>query len=190
MLPYPAPVDSTWHLRREKTALPQPPPPSCRSTKGAMDRFENTVAPPNGAVADSSLLSRRRKSRASRSYAARKNSLAVDPASPEVISSLISSLSTISVPLQSHFDNVPCVESAISLPLPVSSKLSSPPRTAGHTRLMSLVLERSMGYREPHKNRRVLTCTRTMQPLHLSFAWLGNRRPLRQKQHLTRLRRP
>ena len=77
-----------------------------------MDRFENTLVPPNGAVANSSLLSRRRKSRASRSYAARKNSAAVDPASPEVISSLISSLSTISVPLQSHFDNVPCVESA------------------------------------------------------------------------------
>lgn len=45
--------------------------------------------------------------------------MAVDQASPEVISSLISSLSTISVPVQSHFDNVPCIESA-NLPSPPS----------------------------------------------------------------------
>lgn len=76
-----------------------------------MDRMENALAPSanGGAVAHSSLLSRRRKSR---SHAARKkNPSTVDPASPEVISSLISSLSTISVPVQTHFDNVPRIES-------------------------------------------------------------------------------
>lgn len=101
-----------------------------------MDRFENTLAPPGGgAVANSSLLSRRRKSRASRSYATRKNSLAVDQASPEVISSLISSLSTISVPVQSHFDNIPCIESA-NLPSPPSffpSEIPSAPSRRPHT---------------------------------------------------------
>lgn len=100
-----------------------------------MDHFENTLAPPGGAVANSSLLSRRRKSRASRSYATRKNSMAADQASPEVISSLISSLSTISVPVQSHFDNVPCIESA-NLPSPPSffpSEFPSTPNRRPHT---------------------------------------------------------
>lgn len=52
--------------------------------------------------ASSSLLARRRKSR---SHSTSRES--DDQTSPEVITSLISSLSTISVPLQSHFDNVP-----------------------------------------------------------------------------------
>ncbi|KAA8652226.1 hypothetical protein EYZ11_002292 [Aspergillus tanneri] len=49
------------------------------------------------------------------------NSSTVDPASPEVISSLISSLSTISVPLQSHFDNVPCIDSDTGPSSPIFS---------------------------------------------------------------------
>ncbi|EAW07922.1 alpha/beta fold hydrolase [Aspergillus clavatus NRRL 1] len=55
--------------------------------------------------ASSSLLSRRRKSRSHSSAAS--SAPQVDQTSPEVITSLISSLSTISVPLQTHFDNVP-----------------------------------------------------------------------------------
>ncbi|KKK16731.1 hypothetical protein ARAM_004174 [Aspergillus rambellii] len=56
------------------------------------------------------MLARRRKHDRSRPYSANP-STAVDPASPEVITSLISSLSTISVGLQSHFDNIPRIDS-------------------------------------------------------------------------------
>lgn len=87
-----------------------------------MDQTERTSAPSSahstGTIAHSSLLSRRRKSLPTRSYAAGKRSATVDSASPEVISSLISSLSTITVPLQSHFDNVPRIESDIIPPSP------------------------------------------------------------------------
>ncbi|KAF5863860.1 hypothetical protein ETB97_009146 [Aspergillus alliaceus] len=88
-----------------------------------MERPEDSAASILGAPfqASSSLLSRRRKSR-SRSI----NRPPVDPASPEVITSLISSLSTISVPLQTHFDNVPCLGSDIDL------VLTSEQRTRGH----------------------------------------------------------
>lgn len=77
-----------------------------------MDRFQHTPAlsAANGVPAQSALLARRRKSLPSRAHAARKSPSTVDPASPEVISSLISSLSTISVPVQSHFDNVPRID--------------------------------------------------------------------------------
>lgn len=77
-----------------------------------MDSFQHTPAPStaNGVPAQSALLARRRKSLPSRAHAARKSPSTVDPASPEVISSLISSLSTISVPVQSHFDNVPPID--------------------------------------------------------------------------------
>ncbi|CAI7580135.1 unnamed protein product [Penicillium viridicatum] len=55
----------------------------------------------NPIQAESALLSRRRRRK---SLPSRNGT---DPTSPEVISSLISSLSTISVPLNSHFDTVP-----------------------------------------------------------------------------------
>ncbi|CAG7920367.1 unnamed protein product [Penicillium olsonii] len=53
--------------------------------------------------AESALLSRRRRRKSMPS----RNG---DPTSPEVISSLISSLSAISVPLNSHFDTVPKID--------------------------------------------------------------------------------
>ncbi|KAF9887455.1 hypothetical protein FE257_010172 [Aspergillus nanangensis] len=84
-----------------------------------MDRMEDVTVskldPPF--LSTSSLLSRRRKSTLSRSHSTNPSS--VDPASPEVISSLISSLSTISVPLQSHFDNVPRIDSETDPSSPV-----------------------------------------------------------------------
>lgn len=55
----------------------------------------------NPVQAESALLNRRRRRK---SLPSRNGT---DPTSPEVISSLISSLSTISVPLNSHFDTVP-----------------------------------------------------------------------------------
>ncbi|GFF49705.1 hypothetical protein IFM46972_08867 [Aspergillus udagawae] len=69
---------------------------------GAMEDFPAPTAHAPLQPASSSLLTRRRKSR---SHSTSRSS--VDQTSPEVITSLISSLSTISVPLQSHFDNVP-----------------------------------------------------------------------------------
>lgn len=65
----------------------------------------NADAPAHPRQAESALLSRRRRRR---SLGANSST---DPTSPEVISSLISSLSTISVPLNSHFDNVPRIDS-------------------------------------------------------------------------------
>ncbi|KAJ5131743.1 hypothetical protein N7448_005901 [Penicillium atrosanguineum] len=59
--------------------------------------------------AESALLSRRRRRKSL--GALRGKGANPDPTSPEVISSLISSLSTISVPLSSHFDNVPRIDS-------------------------------------------------------------------------------
>ncbi|KAL2872202.1 uncharacterized protein BJX67DRAFT_102479 [Aspergillus lucknowensis] len=72
-------------------------------------------------IQTSSLLARRRKTDRSRSHSANPNSSAsVDPASPEVITSLISSLSAISIPLQSHFDlNVPRIDSETDPSSPV-----------------------------------------------------------------------
>ncbi|OQE17197.1 hypothetical protein PENSTE_c021G00119 [Penicillium steckii] len=58
--------------------------------------------------AESALLNRRRRRK---SLPGRAKGANADPTSPEVISSLISSLSTISVPLNSHFDNVPRIDS-------------------------------------------------------------------------------
>lgn len=57
-------------------------------------------------ASQSSLLARRHKSRPSRRTRSESAS-SVDPAHPEVISSLITSLSTISVPVQNHFDGLP-----------------------------------------------------------------------------------
>ncbi|KAJ5802376.1 uncharacterized protein N7503_004826 [Penicillium pulvis] len=59
--------------------------------------------------AESALLSRRRRRKSLPSRG--QGGTSADPTSPEVISSLISSLSTISVPLNSHFDNVPRIDS-------------------------------------------------------------------------------
>ncbi|KAJ6173014.1 hypothetical protein N7485_005826 [Penicillium canescens] len=63
---------------------------------------ENAPAP---VQAESALLSRRRRRK---SLPSRNGN--ADPTSPEIISSLISSLSTISVPLNSHFDTVPKID--------------------------------------------------------------------------------
>lgn len=60
--------------------------------------------------AESALLNRRRRRKSLPGLGQGSNS-STDPTSPEVISSLISSLSTISVPLNSHFDNVPRIDS-------------------------------------------------------------------------------
>lgn len=69
----------------------------------AMRLNENMSAP---VQAESALLSRRRRRK---SLPSRNGN--TDPTSPEVISSLISSLSAISVPLNSHFDTVPKIDS-------------------------------------------------------------------------------
>lgn len=61
--------------------------------------------------AESALLSRRRRRKSLGALRAQGANSSTDPTSPEVISSLISSLSTISVPLNSHFDNVPRIDS-------------------------------------------------------------------------------
>ncbi|KAJ5684781.1 uncharacterized protein N7477_001126 [Penicillium maclennaniae] len=68
--------------------------------------LDDTPAPQQ---AESTLLSRRRRRKSL--GALREKGANPDPTSPEVISSLISSLSTISVPLNSHFDNVPRIDS-------------------------------------------------------------------------------
>ncbi|OOQ86228.1 putative alpha/beta fold family hydrolase [Penicillium brasilianum] len=60
--------------------------------------------------AESALLNRRRRRKSLPMRSQGPNS-STDPTSPEVISSLISSLSAISVPLNSHFDNVPRIDS-------------------------------------------------------------------------------
>ncbi|RAL00254.1 alpha/beta-hydrolase [Aspergillus ibericus CBS 121593] len=76
-----------------------------------MDRVEDPLASKVDApFQPSPLVPRHHKSTPSRSHST-DPSTTVDPASPEVISSLISSLSTISVPLQTHFDNVPRIGS-------------------------------------------------------------------------------
>ncbi|KAL4905706.1 hypothetical protein BDW74DRAFT_12130 [Aspergillus multicolor] len=67
----------------------------------------------------SSLLARRRRNDRSRAHPGNPSS-AGDPTSPEVITSLISSLSAISVPVQSHFDlNVPRIDSETDPSTPV-----------------------------------------------------------------------
>ncbi|PYH64867.1 hydrolase, alpha/beta fold family protein [Aspergillus vadensis CBS 113365] len=64
-------------------------------------------------------LPRHHRSIPSRTQLSDPSATAVDPASPEVISSLISSLSTISVPLQSHFDNIPRIDTETNPSAPV-----------------------------------------------------------------------
>ncbi|GLI73526.1 hypothetical protein PoHVEF18_001744 [Penicillium ochrochloron] len=66
-------------------------------------------APPR--QADSALLNRRRRRKSLPGGRGQAPNSSTDPTSPEVISSLISSLSAISVPLNSHFDNVPRIDS-------------------------------------------------------------------------------
>ncbi|KAL4877210.1 hypothetical protein BJY04DRAFT_230868 [Aspergillus karnatakaensis] len=85
-----------------------------------MDRAEQEpCAITAEAPIQSSLLSRRRKTDRSRSHSANP-STAADPTSPEVITSLISSLSAISIPLQSHFDlSVPRIDSETNPSSPV-----------------------------------------------------------------------
>ena len=70
---------------------------------------EGAPAPPR--QAESALLSRRRRRKSLGALRGKGANSSADPTSPEVISSLISSLSTISVPLNSHFDNVPRIDS-------------------------------------------------------------------------------
>lgn len=72
-----------------------------------MQLNDGVPAPPK--PAESALLNRRRRRKSLPSRAQGANS--TDPTSPEVISSLISSLSTISVPLNSHFETVPRIDS-------------------------------------------------------------------------------
>ncbi|KAJ5345851.1 hypothetical protein N7452_003855 [Penicillium brevicompactum] len=69
--------------------------------------------------AESALLSRRRRRKSMPS----RNG---DPTSPEVISSLISSLSAISVPLNSHFDTVPKIDTDSDPGLPESPEPPAP----------------------------------------------------------------
>ncbi|KAF4770330.1 hypothetical protein HAV15_012742 [Penicillium sp. str.  len=83
----------------------------------------------NPIQAESALLSRRRRRK---SLPSRNGT---DPTSPEVISSLISSLSTISVPLNSHFDTVPKfdTESDPALPeVPHTAPINSLPPSEQH----------------------------------------------------------
>ncbi|KAJ9485123.1 hypothetical protein VN97_g8233 [Penicillium thymicola] len=83
----------------------------------------------NPIQAESALLSRRRRRK---SLPSRNGT---DPTSPEVISSLISSLSTISVPLNSHFDTVPKfdTESDPALPeVPRTAPVHSLPSSEQH----------------------------------------------------------
>ncbi|KAL4785095.1 hypothetical protein BJX76DRAFT_356418 [Aspergillus varians] len=85
-----------------------------------MDRAEqeHSATYPEAPI-QSSLLARRRKNDRSRSHA-KTSSTSVDPTSPEVITSLISSLSAISVPVQSHFDlSVPRIDSETNPSSPV-----------------------------------------------------------------------
>ncbi|KAL3489761.1 hypothetical protein BJX62DRAFT_226319 [Aspergillus germanicus] len=89
-----------------------------------MDHAEQqpTVTSAETPIQSSSLLARRRKNDRSRSHSGNTDpsSSSVDPASPEVITSLISSLSAISIPLQSHFDlNVPRIDSETNPSSPV-----------------------------------------------------------------------
>ncbi|KAL2841069.1 hypothetical protein BJX68DRAFT_181017 [Aspergillus pseudodeflectus] len=90
-----------------------------------MDHAEQqpTVTSAETPIQSSSLLARRRKNDRSRSHSSgspNPSSSSVDPASPEVITSLISSLSAISIPLQSHFDlNVPRIDSETNPSSPV-----------------------------------------------------------------------
>ncbi|KAJ5185977.1 hypothetical protein N7491_006152 [Penicillium cf. griseofulvum] len=78
-----------------------------------------------GPVAESALLNRRRRRK---SLPSRNGT---DPTSPEVISSLISSLSTISVPLNSHFDTVPKIDNEYALPVPRTAPAYSLPSEHG-----------------------------------------------------------
>ncbi|KAL2802806.1 hypothetical protein BJX63DRAFT_437536 [Aspergillus granulosus] len=88
-----------------------------------MDRAEQepTATTAETPIQSSPLLARRRKNDRSRSHSGNPNpSTSVDPASPEVITSLISSLSAISIPLQSHFDlNVPRIDSETNPSSPI-----------------------------------------------------------------------
>ncbi|KGO65114.1 hypothetical protein PITC_013730 [Penicillium italicum] len=81
----------------------------------------------NYVQAESALLNRRRR----KSLPSRNGT---DPTSPEVISSLISSLSTISVPLNSHFDTLPKfdTESDPALPVPRTAPFHPLPPSEQH----------------------------------------------------------
>ncbi|KAL4930055.1 uncharacterized protein BDV17DRAFT_47811 [Aspergillus undulatus] len=84
-----------------------------------MDRAEQQHSATTEATVQSSLLARRRKNDRSRPQTS-SHSASADPTSPEVITSLISSLSAISVPVQSHFDlNVPRIDSETDPSSPV-----------------------------------------------------------------------
>lgn len=76
---------------------------------------DQTTASPASSFLSPSAISRRRQSLPSRGKSAPGHGAAnrdnVQPASPEVISSLISSLSTISTPAQTHFDSLPNIGS-------------------------------------------------------------------------------
>ncbi|KAL1967531.1 hypothetical protein VTN77DRAFT_3046 [Rasamsonia byssochlamydoides] len=79
---------------------------------------------------DANISRRRRKSLPSRSTSVPRsaNHPPLPPASPEVISSLISSLSSISTPAQTHFDSIPHIGSHATPPSPNSpqSEFNSP----------------------------------------------------------------
>ncbi|KAL4789885.1 hypothetical protein BDV19DRAFT_13995 [Aspergillus venezuelensis] len=84
-----------------------------------MDRAEQQHSATMDAPIQSALLARRRKNDRSRSQTS-NHSTTADPTSPEVITSLISSLSAISVPVQSHFDlSVPRIDSETDPASPV-----------------------------------------------------------------------
>ena len=90
-------------------------------------------------LVDSALLNRRRNKSVSQRDPAPSGTS--DPTSPEVISSLISSLSAISVPLNSHFDNIPRLDPSSPSDLPVPETLQSalslkrPPLTKNGSRV-------------------------------------------------------
>lgn len=71
----------------------------------------NEGAPAHPRQAESALLARRRRRKSLGALRAHGANTSADPTSPEVISSLISSLSTISVPLNSHFETIPRIDS-------------------------------------------------------------------------------
>lgn len=87
-----------------------------------MDQPERSSCSDNRRAQDANTSRRRRKSLPSRSTSVPRQRSAnpppLPPASPEVISSLISSLSSISTPAQTHFDNIPHIGSHTAPPSP------------------------------------------------------------------------
>lgn len=90
------------------TAVPTPP-------DGQIHTMQRSTARPSPLrLGESSSLSQKSRQSLPAARPATEHGpapSAVQPASPEVISSLISSLSVISTPAQSHFDNLPKIES-------------------------------------------------------------------------------